>query len=186
MKSVVVYFTMLVMLIGGKNAFGQDTLFYDDWHQFDQNIKYAYLEYHRTMPPELEDKIDSVFKTVDFTSPEIPCEYGFSFLADLDSCGNITGCSPLNNHLTNAEMKLFETKVNVVLLTSNWQINNAVVLADTTYQFDQFRIHVETSCDPDEVIVAPEGWKWYNGRVLALRKENETLYFYDFMNGCNE
>lgn len=178
------FIALLILLIGNEFTFGQDTLFYDDRRLFDQEIKYSYMDYHRTMPMEVVNQIDSVFKTIDFNDPEIPCEYDFGFMADLDSCGNITNCAPLNNRITNEKMILFETKVNSLLLHSNWRINSVVLLSDTSYQFNHFHITVNISCSPDEIIIAPEGWDWDKGKILALRKKEDLVIFDDFKNNC--
>lgn len=138
------------------------------------------------MPIELVNQIDSVFRTIDFNDPEIPCQYDFGFMANLDSCGNIVNSSALNNRLTNEKMILFETKVNSLILHSNWRINNGVMLSDTSYQFNHIQIIVEISSDPDEIIIAPKGWDWDNGKVLAIRKNDEIVCFDDFVNNCTE
>ena len=136
------------------------------------------------MPESLFSRIDSVFHSIDFNKLQIPCQNRFCFFVDLDSCGVIKESKPLKNDIYAPEMSLFEQEVNKLILNSGWQIDNIAKMTDTTFIFNSLLIYVETSCDPDEIIVAPKDWSRDMIRILAYRNEEELIIFDYFTNNC--
>lgn len=176
MRSAIII-SLFIFCNGSKVTFGQDTIFYDNKERFHQSIKYGYMDSYWLMPEDLCQEIDSVFKSIDFSIPEIPCQNQFCFLVDLDSCGVILKSSPLNNKTDIHEMLEFEQEVNKLILNSDWHVNNVAKMIDTTFIFDQHMICIETSCDTDEIIIAPKGWSRDMIRILAYRNEEELIIF---------
>jgi hypothetical protein len=176
---------MIIVCSIKQNVYSQDTVYFDNKGQFYQFIKYGFMDSYWLMPRKLTKQIKSVYKTIDFSRSEIACQNRFGFLVDLDSCGVIINSRPLKNKIDYPELAMFEKEVNSIIQKSQWQIDNIAELKDTIFVFTQLFIFVETSCDPDEILIAPKDWSPEMINILAYRKEDELIVFDYFKNRCS-
>ncbi len=135
-----------------KNSYSQmDTVTFNNQIQFNECIYRCFRDYTRHLDASIQKKIDSVYQTYDFTGDEYDCQYRFSFLVELDSCGKIIRCNPGNNKKF-GQLEKFEKEVSILVEESNALFNNVVSYGDTSYIMDKTLFIFEIACDPYEVI----------------------------------
>ncbi len=134
-----------------KCAFSQDTLVFNNRAEFNRFIEYSFTDAVNQLTPQIKNKIDSIFKTYDFSGEEYRCQYGFGVIVDFDTCGIINNCLPGNNDET-GKLPEFINEVCLAVANSNIQIPNKIIFEDTTYIFQSAIFTFEISCDPDEII----------------------------------
>lgn len=180
---------VFIFLLLNKSSFGQDTaIVYHDWTEFQNTIGYMYHDQTNCLKNDLRTQIDSIFTRYDFTGPEYACQYRFSFVLDLDSCGYAVNCtSNVQKENTLPHIAAFSREICRMLLNSNMRIKNTVALSDTSYWMRSAYFQFETSCEPPEILYADD---LYSGstssHLLLFRDEREETYFSGFRYGCDD
>ena len=188
---------LFILLVITNFIYGQDTVLIENRGEFDQMISYSFFGYTEELNPKLKKEIDSVFRTYNFEKPEYDCQYPFYYILDLDSCGYILDCIPGKNLSKRSKNRdnyiaTFEDEVRSIVLKSNWQINNMVILPDSIYRFQKTSFSFEISCDPPEVIFVED--YIYEDKdniprtpvIFTFPSKEGLIYFDGFKKGCQE
>lgn len=186
MKSLFLAFLLIPVFLP-KTLLGQDSLIttYSNRAKFETYIGYLYHDCTNNMTPELRSNVDSIFEQYDFSDQKYRCQYRLGFIAELDSCGRIWNCYPGKGNHSEGDLAPFQQDICKMILQSNTQIANWVVMEDTSYYIDAALFFFETSCDPDEIIFQDTTDAAWNYKYI-LKNEEEEIHFNGFQTICDE
>ncbi|UKN03724.1 hypothetical protein K6119_09495 [Paracrocinitomix mangrovi] len=178
---------ILLMLCLSQTTFAQDTIAIPTQKDFNDVRWMSFMEITEAVEAEQRKKVEAIFKKYDFSGPEYDCNYHFTFMLDLDSCGKVKACrAAIDNKCYQGKLLDLQNEFYQLFLTETKPIANYCLINGKDEFYTNVIISFEISCDPDEVIFFEDETYISAGAIFKYDGADGPIYFKGFSFYCEE